>query len=118
VDCNREYTPEMETMNDIEQVEVKTETPEQMTPELVEMLREFLRLAHHFNRRVDSLSKNSMKRLLQALAFHPLEDPKPFPHKEETELFEMGVRLRSLKFNMMLEYLKTGKPDLPINTKE
>ena len=79
-----------------------TETPDfqEMGVEFQDSLREFIGLT-------DSLSKNSLKRVCKALAAHPLEDDLiTLVRSDETELYEIGKEIQSIKLNMMVESLK------------
>ena len=55
----------------------------------------------------DDLSKNSLKRVLKALAAHPLEEELiSLIREDESELYDIGKDIQSIKLNMMIESLK------------
>lgn len=55
----------------------------------------------------DGLSKNSLKRLINALAANPLEpDLVELVHEDEIEAFNIGVEIQSIKVNMIVESLQ------------
>ena len=78
----------------------ETQNFQQMGVEFQDSLREFIE-------RTDKLSKKSLMRVCKALAAHPLEDDLiTLVHNDETELYNIGTEIQSIKLNMMVESLK------------
>ena len=83
----------------------ETQNFQQMGVEFQDSLREFIE-------RTDKLSKKSLMRVCKALAAHPLEDDLiTLVHNDETELYNIGTEIQSIKLNMMVESLKQDAED-------
>lgn len=68
---------------------------------------EFKQCLDEFFEYAEELSKNGLKRLVKALAAHPLEDDLiKLIHEDEKEAYNIGVQIQSIKLNMMVESLQ------------
>jgi len=67
----------------------------------------------------DELKKNQLHRVSKKLAGFPLEEELiTLIHKEEKEVYEIGVQLHSIKLNLMVESLKLDAEEERIKANE
>ena len=82
---------------------------QQMGVDFQNSLREFIEGS-------DALSKNSLKRVVKALAAYPLEEGIiELVHEDEKDLYEIGKEIQSVKINMMVESLKQDAEEERVN---
>lgn len=96
--------------------EVEVPQEEQVETRLTERFVEFSRLVEQnlplFREKVEDLSKNELKRVLNAVIEFPVERTVEIKHPKEAKVVELGVQLKQAMSEMAIEALEMEKQRL------
>ena len=95
----------------VEGTEEFAPTSKQMTEEFSDLSVDFKEKFFRFNMLAEQLGKKGLKRVLKALAAHPLETGARMQTGQEAAVFSLGTDMMDIKINMIIQSLRQDAMD-------